>query len=349
MNIPTKNNNPGDLKNSSGNFQSFSSIPEGKAALYNDLTAKMTGTSNTGLNGDSSLIDFSKKYAPSSDNNNSLQYAANLANKLGVSPDIKIGSLMPRIDDFANAISSNEGYNDKKSINPNRTYTNNSHSPERLIQYQAEGQLANKNSQEQNSLSSILGNTVQNIGDNLTFGGASQLGNELGTGFAKTYNQTKGLLGGQDNSQYMPDMSFGNTTGGLLKTLGGIGLTATGTGELNGVTNGKGIADIPVVKDLIESPRVGLSLGQFRSLPIDEQYNTLVQAVKDADEYTKAKIAPVLQQMLKEAPTIASKILPVLGKGLKGILNLAKMAGLVELGRGGQDIKGLLGLNNLTQ
>lgn len=116
MNIPTQNQNPGDIKNpQTGQILSFNSLPEGQAALYNDLTSKMTGTSKTGLNGNSNLVDFSKVYAPASDNNDPLQYAANLANKLGVSPDTKIGTLMPRIDDFANAISSNEGYQTQTS------------------------------------------------------------------------------------------------------------------------------------------------------------------------------------------------------------------------------------------
>ena len=105
-NIPTANNNPGDLKDpSTGNFQTFGSSAEGKAALYNDLTAKMNGKLGSG-----SLIDFSKTYAPASDGNNPIQYAANLANKLGVSPDTKLGDLKGRIDDFADAVSQNEGY-----------------------------------------------------------------------------------------------------------------------------------------------------------------------------------------------------------------------------------------------
>ena len=116
-NIPTKNNNPGDLKDpSTGNFQQYSDPAQGKAALYNDLTAKMTGTSKTGIGPDSSLLDFSKVYAPKLDNNDPTQYAANLANKLKVSPDTKIGSLTGRIDDFADAVSSNEGY--QKGYNP---------------------------------------------------------------------------------------------------------------------------------------------------------------------------------------------------------------------------------------
>lgn len=104
-----RNKNLGNLKDpNTGQFRTFSSDVEGKSALYNDLTAKMTGTSRTGLNGNSSLLEFSKIYAPASDKNDPVQYAANLANKLGVSPDTPIGTLLPRIDDFASAIASNE-------------------------------------------------------------------------------------------------------------------------------------------------------------------------------------------------------------------------------------------------
>lgn len=127
-NIPTAQNNPGDIKQN-GQISTFASPEEGKAALYNDLTAKMTGTSTTGIGPSSSLVDFAKVYAPDSDGNNSLQYAANLANKLNVSPDTQIGTLKGRIDDFASAISSNEGYqtpSQTSSPTPNPKTSSNS-------------------------------------------------------------------------------------------------------------------------------------------------------------------------------------------------------------------------------
>ena len=111
MNIPTSDNNPGDIKDpATGTFKVFSSPIEGQAALYNDLEGKMTGNTATGLTGNSSLTDLAKTWAPASDDNQPLQYAANLANKLGVNPDTPIGQLQPRIDDFARAIADNEGY-----------------------------------------------------------------------------------------------------------------------------------------------------------------------------------------------------------------------------------------------
>lgn len=111
-NIPTANNNPGDIRAADGSFNIGAKTPlEGQAKLYNDLTAKMTGKSTTGLNGDSTLYEFVQKYAPRGDgSNNPEAYTADLANKLKISPDTKIGTLMPRIDDFAHAISQHEGY-----------------------------------------------------------------------------------------------------------------------------------------------------------------------------------------------------------------------------------------------
>ena len=121
-NIPTTQNNPGDLK-TGGQIATYSDPVAGKAALYNDLTAKMTGTSSTGLNGKSSLLDFSKVYAPASDGNDPIQYAANLSNQLGVSPDTQIGTLLPRIDDFAKAVSNNEGYQSSSQSGSNTNQT----------------------------------------------------------------------------------------------------------------------------------------------------------------------------------------------------------------------------------
>ena len=93
LNLPTRNNNPGDLRDTStGSFRQFNSPQEGYAALLNDLHAKQTGTTTTGLGPSSTLADFAKTYAPPSENN-SAQYAANLANHMGVRPDAPLSSI----------------------------------------------------------------------------------------------------------------------------------------------------------------------------------------------------------------------------------------------------------------
>jgi hypothetical protein len=110
-NIPTRLNNPGDIKDmTTGQFKQYSTPTEGYNALVNDLNTKITGKSKTGVTPDSSLRHFSSIYAPSSDNNNPEEYAQNLAKQLGVSADTPIKDLQPRIHDFARAIAKNEGY-----------------------------------------------------------------------------------------------------------------------------------------------------------------------------------------------------------------------------------------------
>lgn len=110
-NLPTTNNNPGDLRfigqqgatDSPSGFAKFSSPQEGFGALLNDLQTKIKN------HPDATLADFSNVYAPPSENNTA-QYTANLANQLGVPPNATIGSLEPKIGKFAEAIASNEGY-----------------------------------------------------------------------------------------------------------------------------------------------------------------------------------------------------------------------------------------------
>lgn len=110
-NLPTRNQNPGDLKDpSTGTFRKFNSAQEGFDALKNDLQLKISGKSTTGVTPDSDLLHFSSIYAPSSDKNDPVQYAQNLSQKLGVPVNTPIKDLSSRLDDFASAIADNEGY-----------------------------------------------------------------------------------------------------------------------------------------------------------------------------------------------------------------------------------------------
>lgn len=121
-NIPTRLNNPGDLRyvgqnlgtpNPTG-FAQFPDAKSGYAALLNDVQSKI----NT--KPDATLADFANIYAPSSDGNDSAQYAAKLANQLGVSPATPIKQLEPRIGDFAQAIAANEGYAGAQPLTPSK-------------------------------------------------------------------------------------------------------------------------------------------------------------------------------------------------------------------------------------
>jgi hypothetical protein len=90
-----RNNNPGNLRfiNQQGasmgekNFAKFNTLEEGFNALVNDVKAKQTGNTRTGLNGNSTLAQFFKIYAPSADNNNPEAYANTVAKKLGIDPN----------------------------------------------------------------------------------------------------------------------------------------------------------------------------------------------------------------------------------------------------------------------
>lgn len=110
-NIPTSTNNPGDLRfagqsgaqPSSTGFAQFSSPQQGYAALLNQIQTDINN------HPDWTLEDFATNYAPPSQNNTG-QYTANLANKIGVAPNTKIGTLQSKIGDFADAIAGNEGF-----------------------------------------------------------------------------------------------------------------------------------------------------------------------------------------------------------------------------------------------
>ncbi len=116
-NIPTRTNNPGDLKDpSTGSFKQFSDPKEGYAALLNDLHSKQMGTTTTGLGPSSTLADFAKTYAPESDNNNSAKYAADLANQMGVRPDSQLKEL--DLGKWADAVAKNEGYQSSNTQEP---------------------------------------------------------------------------------------------------------------------------------------------------------------------------------------------------------------------------------------
>ncbi|MDE2102439.1 MAG: hypothetical protein KGL39_34655 [Patescibacteria group bacterium] len=110
--LANRNNNPGDLRfigqdqgsPGQGGFAEFPTPEDGTAALLNDIQSKIN------RNPKETIDEFAHTYAPPDDGNDSMQYAADLANQLGVSPKTDIGSLQPKIGEFASAIAKNEGY-----------------------------------------------------------------------------------------------------------------------------------------------------------------------------------------------------------------------------------------------
>lgn len=98
------NNNPGNLR-VGGSWRKFNSPQEGFQALVDDITAKQTGRTSTGLGPHSTLSDFFGVYAPPSENDTK-KYAQTVAEQLGVTVDTPIGGLN-KID-LAKAIASFE-------------------------------------------------------------------------------------------------------------------------------------------------------------------------------------------------------------------------------------------------
>lgn len=148
-NIPTSTNNPGDLRfagqqggsQSSTGFAQFPDAKQGYAALLNDLQAKIN------KHPDWTLGDFSNTYAPSSDGNNSAQYAANLANQMGVAPNATIKSLQPKLGKFAEAIGKNEGYQSNPATNGLGAFTPQAQ-PEQTATTQSTGQTSQPQNDE---------------------------------------------------------------------------------------------------------------------------------------------------------------------------------------------------------
>lgn len=99
--LAQRNNNPGNLKyvgqkgatKGDKGFARFNSYEEGMQAMINDLRAKQTGKSRTGLKPNSTLQDLIGVYAPASDNNNPTSYANTVAQSLGVTPNTPIKDL----------------------------------------------------------------------------------------------------------------------------------------------------------------------------------------------------------------------------------------------------------------
>ncbi len=107
--LAVRNNNPGNLKDpATGGFRVFPDMQSGLKGLEQDLNAKITGNTRTGLGPHSTLSQFAAVYAPASDNNDPVGYASKLATRLGVSPETPLSALQPRVSEFAHAVAQNE-------------------------------------------------------------------------------------------------------------------------------------------------------------------------------------------------------------------------------------------------
>jgi hypothetical protein len=87
-----KNNNPGNLRDTNGQFLIFQTFQDGYAALVDKLRYDFSGLSKV-YNASGSLYDFFAKYAPASDNNQPRQYAEFVAAQVGIDPNLKLSDI----------------------------------------------------------------------------------------------------------------------------------------------------------------------------------------------------------------------------------------------------------------
>lgn len=93
--LAARNHNPGNLRDPrTGTFRKFATPQEGFTALLEDVRAKQEGRTRTGLNGDSTLIQFFNIYAPPHENDTE-HYASTVARRLGLTVDAKIKNVSP--------------------------------------------------------------------------------------------------------------------------------------------------------------------------------------------------------------------------------------------------------------
>lgn len=91
----TKNFNPGAIRSATGSFLKFPNYEAGFNYLLDYLTRAATGKHSAyRKGGETTLLEFQKIYSPSTDNNNPLRYATNVAKKLGVPVTEKIKNLV---------------------------------------------------------------------------------------------------------------------------------------------------------------------------------------------------------------------------------------------------------------
>lgn len=308
--LANRNNNPGNLRfigqqgasQGEGGFAKFNSPEEGYAALLNDVQSKVSGKSRSGLRPTDTLVDFTKIYAPSSDNNAPGSYAAAVANKMGVSPATSLQELEPRIGELAEAIAHHEGYQGQESatgFNP------------KPFSQPTKGQEFNFSVPAQPSMPGKSGET--------------SLGGELIGRTNKAAEAIKNTLTGQINPVSGVLQTAGAVAGGLgdivnkgvnFVTFGGLskleGLLGKGIGELAkteaGQTVSKAIQDFSTAHPEL-SADIGASFNIVTAIPILKGLGALKNVALDA-----ASIA--LKQAAEKGA--AKDLTEVLGRTIKG-------------------------------
>lgn len=169
--LSVQNNNPGNLKDTNGNFMQFNSPQEGMFAMKKDLLAKIGGASdamkkNYGDNYQPTLTNVISTYAPSSENNTSA-YISTVAQKLGVDPNKPLDKT--DIDRLATAMTGVEGGQTAGQYFNGEQNTGNSQIPqfankaERDAYYATKGKLDAQNVLASGKTEELTNRLIQNL------------------------------------------------------------------------------------------------------------------------------------------------------------------------------------------
>lgn len=303
--LAVQNNNPGDLRfagqpgatQGAGGFAAFPNEATGTSALENDLTAKVTGNTKTGLKPTSTLAQFASTYAPASDGNDPATYAANLAKQLGVTTDTPLSALQGRIHDFATAVAHNEDATSTLDKAHTGTYASEQTSPlthaQLISNINAMEQQGAKPQEIQSYLDSLKGTSQQTEPQPTSTGGlpaaptapqplqsatqdlsaetpaapADNLGTDLSTRLQE---------GTQAASQGIAAASQGDVLGaasGALQTVG------AGAGAIGDVVN-RGLELIPGVKQV--EGLLGQGVGALAQTPTGQKVAQSIQSFTQA-------------------------------------------------------------------
>lgn len=170
---------------------------------------------------------------------------------------------------------------------------------------------------------------IINVGNALSFGGAKQLGDQVGNSLATIKEKTSGLLGKQDNSKYIPENSFGKTVAGTGKIIGST-LALAGSGLIGDLFKGKSALQAPEVVNALENTLgKGETIANLtRQNAIDALGNTLKEMptteVGGKTEQLILKALKELNPTLQESKSLVNKL-------LKGGWDLAKGYALYNL------------------
>lgn len=194
---------------------------------------------------------------------------------------------------------------------------------------------------------------IMKFGNFMTGGGAGQLGGEIGSALAIDREKKKGLLGGQDNSQYVPKvnpkealMGAGKTALGIASTIAGGKLAQTGVNLTKGLLKSPlKILKSPAVEEAILSSNLkGMTMKKFLSMAADEQAHLLQELSKKATKVDKKVIGQAIEKLMEQAVKArggsVGNIVPGLIQGTKG--GFLKGAGeALKYGLGGLGVNAL--------